>query len=67
MFHVHAMGNIVSGVEFVIKTWTFLILMGGILMSSSSQHYGNLGVPFIKWGRGGGEISLCDSSLHILG
>jgi len=24
------MGNIVSGVEFVIKTWTFFILMGPI-------------------------------------
>ncbi len=23
MFHVHAMGNIVTGVEFVIKTWNF--------------------------------------------
>ncbi len=28
MFHIHAMSNIVSGVEFVIKTWTFFILMG---------------------------------------
>jgi hypothetical protein len=23
MFHVHAMGNIVSGVEFVINIWIF--------------------------------------------
>jgi hypothetical protein len=29
MFHVHAMGNVVNGVELVIKTWTFFILMAG--------------------------------------
>ncbi len=23
MFHIYAMGNIITGVEFVIKTWTF--------------------------------------------
>jgi hypothetical protein len=27
MFHIYAMGNIVGGVEFVIKTWTFFIFM----------------------------------------
>jgi len=31
MFRIHAMGNIVSGVEFVIKTWNVFILMGVIL------------------------------------
>jgi hypothetical protein len=25
MFHVRAMGNILNGVEFVIKTWTFFL------------------------------------------
>jgi hypothetical protein len=29
MFHIYAMGNIVGGVEFVIKTWTFFIFMHG--------------------------------------
>jgi len=29
MFHIYAKGNIVGGVEFVIKTWTFFILMHG--------------------------------------
>jgi len=29
MFHIYAMRNIVGGVEFVIKTWTFFILTHG--------------------------------------
>jgi len=29
MFHIYAMGNIVGGVEFVIKTWIFFILRHG--------------------------------------
>jgi hypothetical protein len=28
MFHIHAMSNIVSGVEFVIKTWNFFYPYG---------------------------------------
>jgi len=29
MFHIYAMGNIVGGVEFLMKTWTFFVLTHG--------------------------------------